>query len=111
MNVKFFSAATNVLLEVECNPKRQASFEAKYKQIVGKAPTGKHYQKQSGKWGLECRVYFDAPPTVVSKLKKAGLHVESRVNGYRANKTHHRVNRQSFFWSLVSDGYELGPNP
>jgi hypothetical protein len=106
----FQQSATNVLLEVECAPGSQANFEQRYQQATGSIPTvGDHYQMQSGKWGLECRAYFDGPDTLVNALNAAGYHVEARTVGYGSEREW-RVNTQDFFWELVSLGYRLGPN-
>jgi len=110
MDIANFRAnASDVLLEVECAPSRQHAFEREYAARAGAPPAGPHYQIQSDKWGLECRIYFNAPPGLRGALAADGLHVEQRNGGYGSDRMY-RVNSQDAFWELVDAGYRLGPN-
>jgi hypothetical protein len=105
-----FADADDILLEAEVAPAMQAQFESNYAAITGTSPAGhQHYQSQPNKWGLECRVYFNAPPSVVADLHAAGYHVEDRDGGYHGDYAY-RINSVDLFWELVRRGYRLGPN-
>lgn len=104
-----FGLAHNVLMEVELPKKRRQDFSDRYYAATGKRPNGQHFQSQEDKWGVECRIYFDAPAAVIANLKKAGYHVEHRSTGYGSDRPY-RVNSQELFWDLVDQGYRLGIN-
>ena len=104
-----FGLATDVLLEVELPKARKQDFSDQYFSETGARPSGQHYQTQEGKWGIECRIYFDAPDSLVKKIEKAGYHVEHRKSGYGSDRPY-RVNSSDLFWDLIGQGFRLGPN-
>ena len=106
-----YSRFVRLLLEVEVSPQSASDFANKYGVLTGEsARTSPYYQVQPNKWGLEARIYFDAPDVVVENLRMLGHHVELRDGGgYRADFAY-RVNSEQLFWTLVRHGYRLGEN-
>jgi len=101
---------TRILLEVEVSPKGQGDFESEYYEITGERPeVGEYYQIQPDKWGLECRIYFDAPYHLCDRLRDLGYHVEERDSGYRSDYEF-RINNNELFWRLATEGLLLGEN-
>ncbi|MGY0561104.1 hypothetical protein ACW7G2_10360 [Luteimonas sp. A277] len=110
MNIGFFSAATDVLLEAEVKPESKAQFEAEYHALTGQMPTeGAHFQPQPNKWGAELRVYFNCEVDLSDEFADLGISVEEGARPYRS-RWRYRINNNEFFWALVTAGYRLGPN-
>ena len=107
MDVTFFTAASNVLLEVEVAPAGRAAFEARYQAASGTPPADR-YMTIANKWGVECRIYFDAPSSVLDDLAELNLNVNAPPAGRYAQEF--RVNSGEFFWALIDAGYRLGTN-
>ncbi|WP_428938702.1 hypothetical protein [Fontivita pretiosa] len=111
MDLTLFGKFDRLLLEVELAPTSRADFDDRYKAITGENPvTSDYYKVQNNKWGLECRIYFDAPHWVAESLGTLGYTVESRPGGGYRSEYQFRVNSQNLFWQLVQHGYRLGPN-
>ena len=109
MNIKFFKKAKNVLLEAEVNPKQMDAFKSRYEGITGEPISeGNHLQSQPGKWGTECRIYYDGPD-LSDEFNELGINVEIRNSGYGSDRPY-RVNNVEFFWALIEAGYRLGEN-
>ena len=111
MGLTLYGKFDRILLEVEVAPTSTTDFDRRYRAITGEDPsTSDYYQVQDNKWGLECRMYFDAPDWVRESLETLGYTVECReAGGYRSDYQY-RVNSQHLFWELVQHGYRLGPN-
>ncbi len=99
----------NLLIECEMPSDQKARFRKKYELAAGESPDENFMQSQSNKWGIECRMYFDASEKTVTALKKEGFHVETRSGGYGSERAH-RINSQKLFWNLIKRGYRLGKN-
>lgn len=111
MRELLFAHFSRLLLEAEAAVEKTAEFEQRYLAATGEAATvSSHYQVQDNKWGVECRMYFDAEAWVVESLRKRGYHVEERSGaGYRGDFSY-RINSENLFWKLVDHGYRLGEN-
>lgn len=110
MNITFFGAATNVLLEAEVAPSRRAQFEEQYLEVAGEpALVGEFYQLQPNKWGAELRVYFNCATDLSDDFADLDVTVEEGARPYHTTRRY-RVNNNAFFWALVAGGYRLGHN-
>lgn len=111
MSLTLYGRFDRLLLEAEVAPQSQDEFSSRYASATGQdAFATEHCQIQPDKWGIECRIYFDAPDWVVDSLEKLGYHVEDRLGGGYRSDYGYRINNQEFFWHLVEYGYRLGPN-
>ena len=110
MALKIFGKFDQILLEAEVAPASEKEFVTKYKKLTGNNPSqSSHYQIQDNKWGVECRIYFNAPKLVMENLKNF-YHVENRVDeGYRT-EYEYRINSHNLFWGLIEYGYRIGKN-
>lgn len=110
MGLTIYGKFSDLLLEAEVAPSSVGEFTSHYGRLAGKSPAASDYfQIQDNKWGLELRVYFNAPDWVCDSLRTLGYHIEDRSGGYRPEYAF-RINHQGLFWSLVSHGYRLGHN-
>ena len=111
MSLRIFSQFTTLLLEAEVAPSSEGEFVQKYSVATGSIPTSHpSYQSQDNKWGIECRMYFNAPDGVVESIERLGHHVERRSGeGYRPEYDF-RINSERLFWQLIEYGYRLGEN-
>lgn len=112
MDVEFFkNNATDVLLEVEINPKYAANFEKEYAERTKQTPeSGSSYQHQSNKWGGEYRIYFNSEHDILDGFATLDIDVEQAPSRPYRGHLKYRVNNQAFFWALVAVGYRLGEN-
>jgi len=104
-----FTGMKNVLLEVEVPKKKYGEFSSQYHTVTRRFPKKALVQIQDNKWGIECRVYFDADPATVKNMETTGYHVEVRSTGYGSDRDF-RVNSEKLFWEMVANGFDLGPN-
>ena len=110
MDLDFFDNATDVVLEIEINPKGAAQFEHRYNAVTGVHPNvGRYYQHQPNKWGMECRVYFNSEDDLSDEFTSLGIYVEEGDRPYRQQWAY-RTNDREFFWELLQKGYRLGEN-
>jgi hypothetical protein len=111
MSLTLYGKFTALFLEAEVSPGAEPDFLREYMKLTGSDPRSScNFQRQDNKWGLEARIYFDAPDWVPESLETLGYHVENRGgDGYRSSYTY-RVNSQDLFWKLVRHGYRLGEN-
>lgn len=105
----FKKKATGVVLEVEVPRSKEAEFCRTYQLRAGVAPDMNRVLNIQNKWGLECRVYFDAPHSIEADLDSSGITFERRSSGYGASRQY-RINNNEFFWRLVAHGFRLGEN-
>lgn len=112
MKLDFFAKnARDVVLEVEVNPSKAASFEEDYRSIAGSAPVlGVGYQHQPNKWGIEPRIYFNSDVDLLDNFAALGISVEVAERRPYRERWKYRVNNSDFFWGLVKSGYRLGEN-
>jgi hypothetical protein len=99
----------NLLIECEMPENRKQRFRTRYHAAAGHAPNEAFMQTQNNKWGVEYRMYFDAPAAIVDGLRDAGFNVEARTTGYGAERAY-RINDEELFWELIARGQHLGPN-
>jgi hypothetical protein len=98
----------DIFIEAEVNPDHAVDFEDEYCDIAGINPAlGDGYQQQVNKWGLECRIYFNASDDVVDKLKNDGYQISSARRGYKDFYSY-RINNNELFWILIKKGFRLG---
>lgn len=111
MNISFFSAnVTSAYLEAEVHPNGAVQFDADYHKITGEMPIiGRGYQRQSNKWGTECRIYFNCNGDLNDEFSVLGIDVEEGLRPYK-KEWKYRVNNNEFFWALIRAGYKLGNN-
>ena len=111
MSLTVFSRLDRLLLEAEVAPGSREEFSRRYRTATGVDAFATEYcQIQPDKWGIECRVYFDAEDWVVESLERLGYHVEDRLGGGYHSDYMYSINSQESFWRLVEHGYRLGPN-
>ncbi|WP_426037003.1 hypothetical protein [Cypionkella sp. TWP1-2-1b2] len=99
----------NLMIECEMPDNKRPRFRTRYHDAAGHAPNEAFMQTQNNKWGVEYRMYFDAPAAVVDGLRDAGLNVEARTTGYGAERAY-RINNEELFWELIARGWHLGLN-
>lgn len=99
----------NLLIECEMPSSRKQRFRTRYHAAAGYAPNEEFMQTQNNKWGVEYRMYFDAPADIVDGLRDAGFNVEARTTGYGAERAY-RINDEELFWELIARGRHLGLN-
>ena len=98
-------------LDAEVPPGKENNFEEKYEVITGTRPIpnkSNYYILHEGvnKWGVELRIYFiitdnDSVPNTIKELKVS----PPPGSGYNS-----RINKNSFIWPLIENGFRLGDN-
>jgi len=106
---ELIDAMQNLMIECEMPDSRKQRFRTRYHAAAGHAPNEEFMQTQSNKWGVEYRMYFDAPAAVVDELRNAGFNVEARTTGYGSERAY-RINDEELFWELIARGRHLGLN-
>jgi len=106
---ELIDAMQNLMIECEMPDSRKQRFRTRYHAAAGHAPNEEFMQTQSNKWGVENRMYFDAPAAVVDELRNAGFNVEARTTGYGSERAY-RINDEELFWELIARGRHLGLN-
>lgn len=104
-----------ITLEIEIAKKQIPQFLKDYSTWTGKSWTwGKLADKGfavdcgSGKWGMECRIYFVKDQTVKQQLSRYGYKVENGDVRYDGT---FRINSKELFRELIEkDGLKLGYN-
>jgi len=110
MDTEFFRDASDIVLEIEINPRGALRFENRYEDVTGERPVlGVFYQHQPNKWGMECRVYFNSSKDLSDEFTSLDIYVEEGIRPYR-DKWKYRTNDREFFWGLIDQGYRLGEN-
>lgn len=99
----------SLFLEVEAKPNKVESFKKKYLEKTRDVASDQEgFQVQENKWGVECRIYFNAPAETVKKLEE-NYDLSKAIRGYR-DEYDYRINSQDLFWILIEKGYRLGSN-
>ncbi|MFD1511030.1 hypothetical protein [Lacimonas salitolerans] len=106
---KLINGMQNLLIECEMPDSRKQRFRTRYQAAAGHAPNEAFMQTQNNKWGVEYRMYFDAPADIVDGFRDAGFNVEARATGYGSERAY-RINDEELFWELIARGRHLGLN-
>lgn len=108
MSVPIFSDLDEVHLEAEVASRMVERFVGRYQRITGVRPNpGVDFQIQS-KHGLEGRIYFNATNDQVNSLRRMGFRVQGpRTKGYLSSTYAYRIDKNSLFWDLISDGHRI----
>lgn len=105
--------AEKVLLQVEVLSGFRKDFEAKYKQITGKIPSGESYivvekaargDRENFKNGARIQIYFNGSEMIAKNLKMFGYDITHFYGG----EWQFGGNNQELFWKLLYDGFRLG---
>ena len=104
-----------ITLEIEIAKKMIPQFVEAYSMWTGKTWTWSKLAEKgfavdcgSGKWGMECRIYFVKDQTIKTQLSRYGYKVENGDVRYDGT---FRVNSKELFRELIEkDGLRLGQN-
>lgn len=104
-----------ITLEVEIARKMIPQFIKDYSSWTNKQWTWSKLAEKgfavdcgSGKWGMECRIYFVKDQTIKAQLNRYGYKVENGDVRYEGT---FRINSKELFKELVEkDGLKLGHN-
>ena len=104
-----------ITLEVEIAGIKIPQFLKEYSEWTGASWTWPKLAKNgyavdcgSGKWGVECRIYFVKDQTIKTQLSRYGYKVENGDVRYEGT---FRINSKELFRELVyKDGLRLGHN-
>ncbi len=104
-----------ITLEIELARKAIPQFIKDYSEWTGKAWTWEKLAAKgfavdcgTGKWGIECRIYFVKDQTIKIQLSRYGYKVENGDVRYDGT---FRINSKELFRELIEkDGLRLGHN-
>jgi hypothetical protein len=104
-----------IILEIEIARKAIPQFIKDYSEWTGKAWTWEKLASKgfavdcgTGKWGMECRIYFVKDQTINIQLSRYGYKVENGDVRYDGT---FRINSKELFRELIEkDGLRLGHN-
>lgn len=108
MGLTLYNKFDRLMLEAEVPTQSLSDFERQYLARTGEKPAV--CQIHNNRWGVECRIYFNAAPWIIESLQKLGYYIEDLVSmaRYGSNRGYrYRINSRELFWRLIRHGYRL----